>query len=74
MYGRSGEACHRCGTTVRMRRQSDDGRSTYFCPACQPTGAGPAPTGGASLERTSGARPREGGPAEPDSNPTEDES
>ena len=40
VYGRSGEPCRVCATTVRMRRQGDDGRSTYFCPACQ---LGPAP-------------------------------
>jgi endonuclease-8 len=35
VYGRSGRPCLRCGTTVRMRRQGPDGRSTYFCPTCQ---------------------------------------
>lgn len=35
VYGRSGEPCHRCGTTIRMRRQGEDGRSTYFCARCQ---------------------------------------
>lgn len=32
VYGREGEAC-RCGTAVR--RRSDGGRSTFFCPRCQ---------------------------------------
>jgi endonuclease-8 len=36
VYGRSGRPCLRCGTPVRMRRQGEDGRSTYFCPSCQP--------------------------------------
>lgn len=35
VYGRSGETCFVCGTLVRMRRQGDDGRSTYWCPECQ---------------------------------------
>ncbi len=35
VYGRAGEPCHRCGTTIVMRRQGDLGRSTYFCPRCQ---------------------------------------
>jgi endonuclease-8 len=35
VYGRVGQPCHRCGTTIRMRRQGDAGRSTYFCPRCQ---------------------------------------
>jgi len=35
VYRRSGRPCQRCGTIVRMRRQGDLGRSTYFCPSCQ---------------------------------------
>ena len=34
VYGRSGQACRKCGTTVRMQRQAEQ-RSTYFCPQCQ---------------------------------------
>lgn len=37
VYGRSGEACLECGATIRMRRQGDGGRSTYWCPRCQGT-------------------------------------
>jgi formamidopyrimidine-DNA glycosylase len=33
VYGREGEACHRCGT--RIRRIVQGGRSTFFCPTCQ---------------------------------------
>lgn len=36
LYGRSGEPCFKCGTAVEMIRQGDLGRSTYFCPQCQP--------------------------------------
>jgi endonuclease-8 len=36
VYGRSGEPCRRCGATVRMRRQGEAARSTYWCPSCQP--------------------------------------
>lgn len=36
VYARSGRACFRCGTRIRMRRQGDAGRSTYWCPVCQP--------------------------------------
>jgi formamidopyrimidine-DNA glycosylase len=32
VYGREGEPCH-CG--VLVRRRSDSGRSTFFCPRCQ---------------------------------------
>lgn len=35
VYRRSGEPCFVCGELVRMRRQGEDGRSTYFCPSCQ---------------------------------------
>lgn len=35
VYGRSGEACRRCGARVRSRGQGDDNRTTYWCPACQ---------------------------------------
>jgi len=33
VYGREGEACHRCGGCVRRIAQS--GRSTFYCPGCQ---------------------------------------
>ena len=33
-YGREGKACYRCGTSVR--RAVVAGRSSYFCPKCQP--------------------------------------
>lgn len=36
VYGRRGEACHRCGDTIDMIRQGDLARSTYWCPTCQP--------------------------------------
>lgn len=36
-YGRSGQPCFVCGTRIEMVRQGDLGRSTYFCPHCQPT-------------------------------------
>jgi formamidopyrimidine-DNA glycosylase len=33
-YGREGKRCYRCGATIR--RVSVAGRSSYFCPRCQP--------------------------------------
>lgn len=36
VYGRGGEPCRRCGAAVRMRRQGEAARSTYWCPSCQP--------------------------------------
>jgi endonuclease VIII len=35
VYGRRGLPCHRCGTPVRMARQGEQARSTYWCPTCQ---------------------------------------
>ncbi len=32
-YGREGEPCRVCGTTIRMRRLG--GRASFYCPACQ---------------------------------------
>ncbi len=48
VYGRQGQECRRCGTAIMMRKQGEQARSTYWCPACQPwTGAdsSPAPVG-----------------------------
>jgi endonuclease VIII len=36
VYRRSGQPCRTCGTRIRMRRQGSAGRSTYWCPQCQP--------------------------------------
>ena len=36
VYGRRGQPCHRCGTPIRMARQGEQARSTYWCPTCQP--------------------------------------
>jgi formamidopyrimidine-DNA glycosylase len=33
VYGRAGEPCPRCGTTIR--RRVDGGRASFFCPRCQ---------------------------------------
>lgn len=40
VYGRQGEHCLHCGTTIKMRRQGTQGRSTYWCEACQPQSSG----------------------------------
>ncbi|QDT70064.1 Endonuclease 8 1 [Planctomycetes bacterium MalM25] len=36
VYGRRGEPCSECGEPIRLRRQGDAGRSTYWCASCQP--------------------------------------
>ncbi len=53
VYGRQGKECRRCGATVMMRKQGEQARSTYWCPACQPWipaegQSAEAPVGGAS--------------------------
>jgi endonuclease-8 len=35
VYGRAGQPCGRCGARVQRRRQGEQARSTYWCPACQ---------------------------------------
>jgi endonuclease-8 len=35
VYRREGEPCRRCGHLIRMERQGELRRSTYFCPRCQ---------------------------------------
>lgn len=35
VYGRQRQPCLRCGTPIRMRRQGEQARSTYWCPTCQ---------------------------------------
>lgn len=38
VYGRGGEPCRACGTTIGSAPQGEDARRTYWCPSCQ---AGP---------------------------------
>jgi formamidopyrimidine-DNA glycosylase len=50
-YGREGEKCYRCGTSIR--RAIVAGRSSYFCPRCQPAPRGSALTLPLPMRRTS---------------------
>jgi endonuclease-8 len=36
VYRRAGQACRRCGTAIQVARTGQHGRSTYWCPTCQP--------------------------------------
>jgi endonuclease-8 len=36
-YRRAGRGCPRCGDPIRSRGLGDANRTTYWCPACQPT-------------------------------------
>lgn len=40
VYGRAGRPCRRCGTAIRSRIVGELPRRAYWCPACQPAGAG----------------------------------
>jgi endonuclease-8 len=40
VYGRYGEPCRVCSTPIARRYQGLANRSTYYCPQCQPPGAG----------------------------------
>ena len=35
VYGRARLPCRRCGTLIRVRKQGEDARLTYWCPECQ---------------------------------------
>lgn len=37
-YRRRGQPCYLCGATIQLRRQGSLGRTTYWCPTCQPPG------------------------------------
>jgi endonuclease-8 len=36
VYGRVGKACYKCGAPIQLRRQGHAGRTTFWCPECQP--------------------------------------
>ena len=36
VYKRSGQPCRKCGTRIESRRQGEQARTAYWCPACQP--------------------------------------
>jgi endonuclease-8 len=36
VYGRRHQPCRQCGTPVESRKQGEDARTTFWCPACQP--------------------------------------
>lgn len=41
VYGRAGRPCRRCGTAIRVHRQGELARLTYWCARCQPGRATP---------------------------------
>jgi len=55
VYGREGEKCFRCGT--KIRRIIVAGRSSHFCPHCQP-----APRGVSNARRHSGRKTKRNRP------------
>ncbi len=40
VYGRRGDPCYLCGSAIHLTRQGDAGRTTYWCPECQPPAFG----------------------------------
>jgi endonuclease-8 len=40
VYRRAGRPCRRCGTPIRSLRQGAPGRTSYWCPTCQPATSG----------------------------------
>jgi formamidopyrimidine-DNA glycosylase len=53
VYGREGEPCERCGTAIARLVQA--GRSSFFCPRCQPSSGA---KGGNLRESASGSPAR----------------
>jgi endonuclease-8 len=39
VYGRAGRPCRRCGAPIRLVKQGEDARLTYYCGRCQPGAA-----------------------------------
>jgi endonuclease VIII len=35
VYSRGGQPCRKCGNRIASRKDGDDARATYWCPACQ---------------------------------------
>jgi len=56
VYGREGESCFRCG--ARIRRIIVAGRSSHFCPRCQPAPRGASRARRHSRKNTKRNRPR----------------
>ncbi|MBD0289988.1 MAG: bifunctional DNA-formamidopyrimidine glycosylase/DNA-(apurinic or apyrimidinic site) lyase [Thermoleophilia bacterium] len=56
VYGRGGEACARCGGAIARTRAG--GRTTWYCPSCQPLAPEERPPRGDATPRASRARPR----------------
>jgi endonuclease VIII len=36
VYGRRNKPCRACGSLIESRKQSEDARTTFWCPRCQP--------------------------------------
>ena len=54
VYGRGGEPCDRCGTPIARTRVA--GRTTWFCPTCQPEEPEPGQAASSSSRRPSRSR------------------
>ena len=56
VYGRTGRPCRRCGTLVRSAVSGVLPRRVWWCPGCQPAGAGGVATGTGSGSTAAVAR------------------
>jgi endonuclease VIII len=36
VYARRNQSCRKCGALIESRKQGEDARTTFWCPACQP--------------------------------------
>jgi endonuclease-8 len=59
VHSRSGRACRRCGSSIRvaMIGQAPQARTAFYCPSCQP---GPTPTDDGRRQRPLGTTPSRG--------------
>lgn len=57
VYRRTGRPCRRCGTPIRSGMVGDPPRRVWWCPSCQPVGAGGAVAAGASGTEAGSSRP-----------------
>jgi endonuclease VIII len=57
VYGRARRPCKRCATPIRVARQGEQARLTYWCPRCQGPGAPPGPGRSSGPEGVDRPRP-----------------
>ena len=56
VYGRQGKRCFVCGEPIRLRRQGELGRTTCWCPRCQPLSLVPSASTSSRIPAQSSTR------------------